>query len=466
MESDAKEPSVNQILLATDQGSWFWFLFITFALGIAWKFAFDAIDIFEINLNWAKYRCNPAVMPFAGMYGHDVTENFNQCLNGLFRLQIPGITNPFTSIMSVIMANVMKFMENINSLRLMLATLMGGISKIIQEFIDRFKLLFSQVRLTTLRMQLLFKRVFATFQALIYMGTSGVTAGLNFGDTFIFKFIDTFCFPPETKIQIQGRGLIPISEVRLGDICEVNGARVTSTQRFLADGQPMVWLKGVEVSTNHFVRHEGKWIPASHHPEAHPIGWWNGGTKRPLICLDTDKHEIPLKDLIFSDWDETSESDEKTMILAEEKLNGAPTEVPRCPRPWLQQPAVDSQTLIRMKDGSLKCADQVREGEFISTGQVSGTGRRLVTKSLVLSTGERVTPSTLIWKNTSWQRAGLLEPELIEEHEPIVFTTLVVITTAAFETEKGTWVRDMCEVQSPEMEEPTAKSLDSIRVIG
>ena len=34
----------------------------------------------KIKTNWAKYRCNPMMMPFAGYAGHDPIENFTQCM--------------------------------------------------------------------------------------------------------------------------------------------------------------------------------------------------------------------------------------------------------------------------------------------------------------------------------------------------------------------------------------------------
>ena len=39
-----------------------------------------SIGITNIRKNWEKYKCDPAIMPFAGVFGHDVTENFNQCI--------------------------------------------------------------------------------------------------------------------------------------------------------------------------------------------------------------------------------------------------------------------------------------------------------------------------------------------------------------------------------------------------
>lgn len=61
------------------------------------------------------------------------------------------------------------------------------------------------------------------------MALSGIQAGQNFSETIIFKFMDTFCFAPETLIDVDGKGRIPISEVKLGDvILAAIPARVTT----------------------------------------------------------------------------------------------------------------------------------------------------------------------------------------------------------------------------------------------
>ena len=38
-------------------------------------------NVGDIKNNWPQYRCNPLVMPFAGYFGHDPAENFNECIN-------------------------------------------------------------------------------------------------------------------------------------------------------------------------------------------------------------------------------------------------------------------------------------------------------------------------------------------------------------------------------------------------
>jgi hypothetical protein len=453
MESVAK-----QTLSTGPQPSWVWFLFITIALGLAWYFVNSAVDFAEVSRNWPKYRCNPAIMPFAGLYGYNVKENFNYCVENIFKEQAGSVTGPFASILGVMVQNAMTFLKSLNSLRMMFATMVGGITKIIQEFTDRFKLVFSQVRITAQRLQVLFQRLQGTLFSVMYMAMSGVTAGLNFGDTFIFKFLDTFCFPPETEIDVAGKGLIPIKDVRLGDICKKTGAKVTSTYQFYADGQPMVNLKDIQVSTNHFVSHKGVWIEAANHPDAKPCRSWSGGIERPLVCLDTSSHEIPLGTMLFSDWDETDGSDEVTMTLSEIKLNGGKQNITNKPRPWLYQPALNRAAALLKKDGSTIIAKQVKLGEELSMGRVVGLGHRLVKQIVILPNQVNVTPSTLVWKDGLWQRAGHLY-EVKELNKPIEMVTFIVFPTGSIELADGTILRDMFEVHSPDMEGPTREKL-------
>jgi hypothetical protein len=435
MESDAKE------------SSWFWLIFTTVLMAGLWYSLAGMVDIAEVSRNWPKYRCSPAVMPFASLYGHDTTQNFNYCLQGVFQGQIGGITGPFATILATMISSLMTFLKNLNSMRIMIATLVGGIVKTIQEFADRFKLLFSQIKVSFLRVQMLMKRLFGTFHSVIYMGLSAVQVGSNFADTFIFKFIDTFCFSPETLIYVQDKGLIQISDVFLNDVL-ADGSTVISTYKFLADGQPMVNLHGINVSTNHYVSYNGKFIEARDHPDSVVSEPWSGGSRRPLICLDTDKHTIPLNDLTFSDWDETNEVDETYMIQNEKTLNGSASQDPR---PWVFQPAVEGLAHIVLEDGSTIPVNRVQVGDKISGGKVIGIGRRLVNSWVALSCGTLVTPSTLIWNEVKWVRAGHVS-EIHTSYYSKVFYALTVLGTASIELSSGTYLRDNIEVHSPDTE--------------
>ena len=436
MESDAKE------------SSWFWLIFVIVLLGGLWYGLSATIDISEVSRNWPKYRCSPAVMPFASVYGYDTKQNFNYCLKAIFDGQVSGVTGPFSTILATMMKSLMTFLENINSMRIMIATLVGGIVKTLQEFADRFKLLFSQIKLTFLKMQQLMKRLFGTFHAVIFMGLSAVQVGSNFSETFIFKFLDTFCFPPETLINVKTKGKIEISKVQLGDILEDN-SKVLSVYRFMADGQKMVSLRGIEVSTNHYVKYKDDFIEAKDHPDAIPASSWSGGQSRPLVCLDTDTHTIPIGDLIFSDWDETNDVDTKIMHTNETILNNKP--ILDTVYSWNFQPALSPSIQVLQKDGGYIACEQVVLGDELSGGRVVGIGKRLVYEWAELPSGLLVTPSTLFWNEHRWARVGSLS-EVHYSNVPRIFYTFTILGTASIELSSGEVVRDMCEIHSPDSE--------------
>ena len=288
---------VSKILQPDDSGSYIWFVMLSIFFIIIWAGFQGLANVAEIRANWSKYRCQPSVMPFANLYGHEVNENFNYCMKNIFAGQIGTFTGPFGTILSSLIVTCMGFLQNLNSLRIMLATLVGGVTKVFTELTERFQLIMTQVKTTSMRMQFLMKRVFGTFYAIIYMATSGMQAGINFGNTAIFGFLSTFCFHGDTRIDIEGRGQIPIRDICLGDRLTATGKRVTSVYNFIGDGQPMrVFLPKnttqssypypILVSTNHLIKYEGKWISVGEHPEGQEAPMWSGGKDNLLYCLD------------------------------------------------------------------------------------------------------------------------------------------------------------------------------------
>ena len=92
------------------------------------------------------------------------------------------------------------------------------------------------------------------------LGMSGITGMTSFTNTFLFSFLDTFCFPGDTLLRVvreqEGKKQvteIPIREVVIGDRLYPSMDRVTALFQFQATGQPMVRLGDVLVSTNHYL---------------------------------------------------------------------------------------------------------------------------------------------------------------------------------------------------------------------
>ena len=413
-------------------------------------------DFSHIKENWAQYRCKPQMMPFAGLFGYSVNENFEFCIQQIIQDSTKGVTAPFATGMFGFTNILSTLMDSANSFRVMLATLVGGIIKIISEFKARMTALMGRIKITAGRMKAMMYRIYGTMFAVIYMGISAQTGIANFGDSFIFKFIDTFCFKPEQPIVLESDEIIPISSVKVNDILQ-GGHRVETIYKFAADGQTMVKLGNIEVSSNHFVRLNDSWIMAKDHPDANPIEPWSGGEERPLICLTTHDHILPVGDYIFADYDETEEANAVTQGWVDTALNGRRKSTPHPDVSY--EIGCPSTTMVKTLEGfkplyEIKLGEKITERDIVVGIQVSK-----INEFSRLSSTQHIARGALIWnyKKGEWSRAYSMLPDTVSG--PIEVIALFVYPGAKYEIEGGFIIRDAMEVYSPDTKKFYAEAL-------
>jgi hypothetical protein len=295
---------------------------------------------------------------------------------------------------------------------------------------------------------------------MIYMSIAGMASMQNFTDSILFDFLDTFCFDPDTLVEIEGKGPTKVKDVHIGDVFTKTRSQVTSTFQFEADGQPMVKLPGdIVVSTNHYVYSLGKWVQAKDHPLAQPHARWNGGKERPLICFNTSDHKIPIGSFVFLDYDETEEGDQETMNWIDTALN-AKSEPKQ--RTFDYTSCVCQDTQIRMKDGTAKPIQDIQLGDAVSTGKVIGIVQKRVKDYCVvpLVRKQYVSPGSSVWFGNEWRRAGDCFPIQAFPTEQTYYN-LIVFHTASFETDQGLFIRDYVEVHSPDAEQFYSQKVES-----
>lgn len=417
------------------------------------------VDIQHIKDDWANQRCSPMIMPFASFFGANTGDNFEFCMGKIFNTHSQGYLGSIGGMFSSFTGLLQNIFDSISSLRNVVASLGGGINVIFQEFTERISTFFFQLRMSAVRIKMLMGRLYATLFSVMYMGMSGITGMTSFTNTFLFSFLDTFCFPGETEVMVEENNVVrrvPIKDVKIGDVLVPGHTRVTATFRFYSRGQAMVRLGPVLVSTNHYVKHNGKLIMAGEHPHAIPYGPWDSDDH--LYCLNTTDHTIPMEYLTFMDYDETPEGDEVTLQWIEEKINAKKSTaihhsyIDACF-------AIDETAMIQTKHGLIQAKD-VKIGDQLTTGsEVVGVIRREVSEVCTLANGVRITPATLYWDTNEWRRLG-------QHHEyhkvNCQMISFVVTPNSQIELEDGMRVRDYMEVCSPDSEQHYSALLESM----
>jgi hypothetical protein len=421
------------------------------------------LDIENTKKDWANQRCSPTIMPFASYFGVNTKDNFEFCMGKIFQTHSSGYLGSIGSMFSQFTTLLTSIFDSISSLRNVIASLGGGINVIFQEFTDRITNFFFQIRLTAIHIKNLMGRLYAILFSVMYMGMTGITGMTSFTNTYLFSFLDTFCFPGETEMIVK-RGdyskRIPIQEVKIGDILVLDGSRVTSTFEFYAKGQEMVQLGKTVVSTNHYVMHNGSYIYAGDHPSAIRLGPWNSDAH--LYCLNTSKHTIPIEYLTFLDYDETAEGDVDTLKWIEGKINGK--ESIGKSYPYVDSCfAINEEAKIKTKNG-LVAAKDIKIGDKLSTGsEVVGLIRRETSEICMLANGVQLTPATLYWdkETEQWKRLGEYHAYITDQKKELV--SFVVVPNSQIELEDGLRIRDYMEVCSPDSKMHYTAIFDSKR---
>lgn len=401
-----------------------------------------------IKDDWANNRCNPMIMPFAGLFGQNTKENFDFCMGKIFSMHSASSMDSMGSIFGSFTTLLASIFGSINSMRNTIATLGGGINVIFQEFTDRITMFFFTLRMNAMRLKMMFGRLYAILFSVMYMGMSGITGMTSFTNTFLFSFLDTFCFPGSTEVLLkngQQTYQVPIKNIKIGDVLMPGNHIVTATFSFYARGQPMVRIGSTIVSTNHYIAYNGKYIKAVDHPHAVSAGTWD--TDEYLYCLNTSTHIIPVGLLDFLDYDETDAADQETMRMVESRINASP--IISAEYSFTEYGfALGEETLIKMQNG-IKQMKDVRIGDKLSTGsEVVGVIRKLVTEICIID-DIIITPSTLFWNGSYWLRFGEQYPYRLTSMECI---SLIVTPNSQIELDNGIRIRDYLELCSPDTE--------------
>lgn len=407
-------------------------------------------DFKDVAENWAKYRCRPQYIATAKLFGKDPEENFRFCANEVFKNEAGGVVGPMYKTMGSFVGILSTLLSNINSLRLAFTTMLGGVQNIFGDLSNRVSQLFFAIRIKLISIRSLMYRVYGTIFAMIYMILSGITAAQNFGDSTIGRFLDTFCFDPETLVLLADGRSVAINTLKVSDELAGN-ERVTAVFRFHAPGQSMVHLDDILVSTNHYVKYDGHWIQAGEHPAAIIATPWPAD--KPLVCLNTSGHTIHIGRYVFSDYDETAAADEATELWAESRLNGGPTQHSKS-RPWSEYGALLKKTLKvqTRRRGVIAASDLQLGDELVGGGHIIG----LVRKEFSEMTNAGLSPSSLVYYKGIWQRIGRLQSVRRCKGEGI---GVFVYPQSYITTASGLAVRDYIEVFSPDAEHAYTEAL-------
>jgi hypothetical protein len=443
------------------------FVFITAILvGVA-VLLFTYGNIAEIAANFEKYRCNPIVIPFAGLFGRDPKENFNFCIGNLMNIQASGILAPVYSLLANFVTIFSTIANAMMSIREQFARFFVQVNGFIASVQDRMAAVLFQLRLTFLKMQTLMGRVYGTMYATMFMGISAMAAGTSLADNDLVKFLFEVapCFEGSTRVRLANGQTVPISELRVGT--KLSTGVVTSVFVFDGSRTPLVDLDGVRMSHTHYVEAPraaahgtaGHWVEAGDHPDARPTS-----TKLDRIfCLNVRGNKFVVEGnsgpMVVADYCESASQTAAIAArsMALKALNGHRA---------LSEDAggalgVGGAWTVELADGRWKRIDALQLGDVLKdSGRIYGLVKEHCTS--VAPSQEKGEPpiaaAQLQWSDGRWASSKGVKVR----GDGVVLYSLFTERCSALRIRYGPLeriVRDYLEAPLPEMQEPFEAAL-------
>ena len=315
---------------ASDLSLTIFILFIFIAL-----FAYNilSVGIKKIEDDWPTYRCNPAVMPFAGIFGQDAAQNFTYCIQTMQSNYMDYLIQPFNYNLNLVGNLGATLTKSINSARAFISNLRGFITNIIQNVFGVFLNILIEFQRITISIKDMASKLVGVLATLMYTLDGSVLTMQSVWNGAPGQMVRALhCFHPDTTVILEDGSRYKMKNIPLGSTLK-NGARVHSVMRLtnLNDNgshmEDMYEMPGenntiIYVSGSHLVYdiETSKYMPVKQFADLCNI---RGNQKicklsnincDELSCLITSNHTIPIGDFFFHDWEDNNGSPSKTLI--------------------------------------------------------------------------------------------------------------------------------------------------------
>ena len=264
----------------------------------------------NIEKNWPKYRCNPMIMPFAGMFGHNTSENFTYCVQNMQTGYMNEILKPINhslDMSNMLTGNLGKALQKIREVINQGRTFGSSIfTKIFGVFFNAL----IQLQFVTIKIKSIFAKTIGVGTTFFYLIDGANMTGQSVWRGPIGGLLRTLCFDPETKLRLKDGSVKKMNEIKINDILE-NNSRVTGVVELeniynenfyeIYDNQ---YGEKIYVTGHHLIQDEesGRFIYVENHRDSKK----SNKNKDRFWCLITDDHLIKIGEHTFWDYEDDS----------------------------------------------------------------------------------------------------------------------------------------------------------------
>lgn len=275
----------------------------------------------QIEKNWVKYRCNPIVIPFAGLFGKNSMQNFTFCIQEIQKNYMSFVMAPTHFNLQTISSNGEKMAGSLNhmvkfisSLRSMFGNVVSGIFGVFMNIIIEFQRLIIGIGDLTGKLMGLVVTLLYLIEGTIFTANSTWSGPVGQA----VRDVGNACFSASTKVKLHNGTYKSFKDIALGDIlCDGSEVRgVMTLKNWHENPNDEEWFytlphgedgEKIFVTGSHLIKFNNDFIYVKDHPDATQTNH----KERVLYCLVTSTNNISIGEYVFWDWEDTPEMNAK-----------------------------------------------------------------------------------------------------------------------------------------------------------
>jgi len=276
---------------------WSLFSYITIGYVIQYGIIFYLTTLTSIKDNWLENRCNPMYMPFAD----DIQTNFIYCIQNVQSNLMPFLLEPIHFILSLLTDFGGGISNSVNSLRDWMNSFVGNATSIFVNIYGAFMGLIIAFQRIVLGIQDMINKLVGVVITLLYIlqGTMDSMSSAWSGPPG--QLVRALCFHPQTQLRKYDDTYYPICECKKGDVL-YDGSVINRVYMFRGCIDETLYeiSPHINVTGNHFIYHNEKWIMVKDIPDV----CISNKKSNVLYCLETSSQNIIIDDNVFWDWND------------------------------------------------------------------------------------------------------------------------------------------------------------------
>lgn len=299
---------------------------------ILYIFNIIIINIKRIKDNWETYRCQPLVMPFAWIFGHDTAKNFTGCIQKIQGGVISGMLDPMRANMGSLSENTSSVSSDMNVFRISLTDIRDKINNSMTDVASMFFNGVIELSRTFLTLQDTVAKLSGTMITVVHLMDGSRMTLESTWRGFPGQLVRALCFHPDTRIHKMNGTSCAIRDICMDDILLYNTGIISIMKINNVDknGQyndkmyevPRKYIdeqcdkntdKNILVSGSHLIYNtvSRAFVKVKDFPQS-----VESKINSPILyCMITSTHVIPIGGHIFHDWEDNNGSVSKNIIV-------------------------------------------------------------------------------------------------------------------------------------------------------